>query len=205
MFKQYQLPYAYDALEPVIDALTMETHHSKHHATYTATLNTLAEKAGVQEQEITSLLANLDQIEDPALRNGIRNNGGGFYNHNLYFQIMGPNAGGEPTGALKEKMDAAFGSYDAFVEKISALATGQFGSGWAWMSVTPDGDLVLSNSANQDNPISLGTGNKPIFALDVWEHAYYLKYKNLRAAYVKEFFKVVDWNAVSALYEAAIK
>lgn len=205
MFKQYQLPYAYDALEPVIDALTMETHHSKHHATYTATLNTLAEKAGVQDQEITSLLANLDQIEDPALRNGIRNNGGGFYNHNLYFQIMGPNAGGEPTGALKEKMDAAFGSYDAFVEKISALATGQFGSGWAWMSVTPDGDLVLSNSANQDNPISLGTGNKPIFALDVWEHAYYLKYKNLRAAYVKEFFKVVDWNAVSALYEAAIK
>ncbi len=205
MFKQYQLPYAYDALEPVIDALTMETHHSKHHATYTATLNTLAEKAGVQDQEITSLLANLDQIEDPALRNGIRNNGGGFYNHNLYFQIMGPNAGGEPTGALKEKMDAAFGSYDAFVEKISALATGQFGSGWAWMSVTPDGDLVLSNSANQDNPISLGTGNKPIFALDVWEHAYYLKYKNLRAAYVKEFFNVVDWNAVSALYEAAIK
>ena len=205
MFKQYQLPYAYDALEPVIDALTMETHHSKHHATYTATLNTLAEKAGVQDQEITSLLANLDQIEDPALRNGIRNNGGGFYNHNLYFQIMGPNAGGEPTGALKEKMDAAFGSYDAFVEKISALATGQFGSGWAWMSVTPDGDLVLSNSANQDNPISLGTGNKPIFALDVWEHAYYLKYKNLRAAYVKEFFNVVDWNAVNALYEAAIK
>ncbi len=205
MFEQYKLPYAYDALEPVIDALTMETHYSKHHAAYTATLNTLAEKAGVQDQEITALLADLSQISDEALRNGIRNNGGGYYNHNLYFKIMAPNAGGEPTGALKEKMDAAFGSFDAFKEKIAALATGQFGSGWAWMSVTPNGELVLSNSANQDNPISLGTGNTPIFGLDVWEHAYYLKYKNLRAAYVKEFFNVVDWNAVAELYEAALK
>ncbi|MCR5145047.1 MAG: superoxide dismutase [Lachnospiraceae bacterium] len=202
MFEQYKLPYSYDALEPVIDAETMETHHSKHHATYTATLNTLAEKAGVDDVEITKLLANLSDISDETLRNGIRNNGGGYYNHNLYFKIMSPNGGGEPTGALKEKMDATFGSYEEFKEKITALATGQFGSGWAWMSVTPSGDLVLSNSGNQDNPISLGTGNTPIFALDVWEHAYYLKYKNLRAAYVKEFFNVVDWDAVAALYEA---
>ncbi|MCR5216033.1 MAG: superoxide dismutase [Lachnospiraceae bacterium] len=205
MFQQYQLPYAYDALEPVIDATTMETHHSKHHATYTATLNKLAEEAGVLDQDITSLLANLNQISDEKLRNGIRNNGGGFYNHNLYFSIMAPACESAPTGALKEKMDATFGNFDAFVEKISALATGQFGSGWAWMSVTKDGDLVLSNSANQDNPISLGTGNTPIFAIDVWEHAYYLKFKNLRAAYVKEFFKVVDWKKVGELYEAACK
>lgn len=205
MFTQYQLPYSYDALEPVIDALTVETHHGKHHATYTANLNALAEKAGVQDKEITSLLANLDQIKDDTLRTGIRNNGGGYYNHNLYFQIMGPNGGGEPTGILKEKIDEAFGSFDGFVEKISALAIGQFGSGWAWMSVTPSGDLVLSNSLNQDNPISLGTGNMPIFALDVWEHAYYLKYKNLRATYVKEFFNVVDWNVVSELYQKAVK
>ncbi|MCR4940874.1 MAG: superoxide dismutase [Treponemataceae bacterium] len=204
MFEQYKLPYGYDALEPAIDALTMETHYSKHHAAYTASLNTLAEKAGVEDKEITELLANLSQISDEALRNGIRNNGGGFYNHNLYFSIMAPNAGGEPTGVLKEKMDATFGSFEAFKEKITALATGQFGSGWAWMSVTPKGELVLSNSANQDNPISLGTGNTPIFGVDVWEHAYYLKYKNLRAAYIKEFFNVVDWNAVAKLYEAAL-
>lgn len=205
MFEQYQLPYSYDALEPVIDALTVETHHGKHHATYTANLNALAEKAGVQDKEITSLLANLDQIADDTLRTGIRNNGGGYYNHNLYFKIMGPNGGGKPTGILKEKIDEAFGSFEDFVEKISALAIGQFGSGWAWMSVTPSGDLVLSNSLNQDNPLSLGTGNMPIFALDVWEHAYYLKYKNLRATYVKEFFNVVDWNVVSELYREAVK
>ncbi len=205
MFKQYQLPYAYDALEPVIDALTMETHHGKHHAAYTAALNSFAEKAGVLDQEIDWLLANLDVIPDQSLRNGIRNHGGGYYNHNLYFQILGPDGGGEPTGLLKEKMDEAFGSFDAFKEKISALAVGQFGSGWAWMSVTPEGELVLSNSGNQDNPISLGTGNIPILALDVWEHAYYLKYKNLRASYVDAFFKVVDWKAVAGLYEAAIR
>ena len=205
MFEQYQLPYAYDALEPVIDALTMETHHGKHHAAYTATLNSFAEKAGVQDKEIGWLLAHLDTIPDEALRNGIRNHGGGYYNHNLYFKTLGPNGGGEPTGLLKEKIEAAFGSFEAFKEKISALAVGQFGSGWAWLSVTPEGDLVLSNSGNQDNPISLGTGNTPILALDVWEHAYYLKYKNLRASYVSEFFKVVDWDAVARLYEAAAK
>lgn len=204
MFTQYQLPYSNDALEPTIDTLTVETHHGKHHATYTATLNTLAEQAGVADMEITELLANLDKIEDPALRTAIRNNGGGFYNHNLYFSTISPNGGGQPEGILADKINEAFGSFEAFQEKITALALGQFGSGWAWLSVTPAGDLVLSNSPNQDNPISLGTGNTPIFTIDVWEHAYYLKYKNLRPAYVKAFFDVVDWKAVEENYKAAI-
>ena len=187
MFTQYQLPYSNDALEPTIDTLTVETHHGKHHATYTATLNTLAEQAGVADMEITELLANLDKIEDPALQKALRNNGGG-----------------QPEGILADKINEAFGSFEAFQEKITALALGQFGSGWAWLSVTPAGDLVLSNSPNQDNPISLGTGNTPIFTIDVWEHAYYLKYKNLRPAYVKAFFDVVDWKAVEENYKAAI-
>ena len=201
MFVQYPLPYAHDALEPVIDTLTMETHHGKHHATYTATLNTLAEKAGVQNMEITDLLANLDKIEDPALRIAIRNNGGGYYNHNLYFSTISPDGSREPKGELGEKIAATFGSFEEFKEKISALAVGQFGSGWAWLSVTPEGELVLSSSANQDNPISLGTGNTPIFTIDVWEHAYYLKYRNLRPAYVKALFDVVNWDAVEENYQ----
>ncbi|HAK68772.1 MAG TPA: superoxide dismutase [Treponema sp.] len=203
MFEQYQLPYAYDALEPYIDALTMETHHSKHHAAYTKTFNEVAQKAGVADKDVVDVLSHLDSIPDAALRNAIRNNGGGYYNHNLYFQTIGPNAGGEPSGVLAQKIDSAFGSFDTFKEKISALATGQFGSGWAWLSVSKDGSLVISNSANQDNPISLGTGNMPILGIDVWEHAYYLKYKNLRASYVKEFFNVVDWKKVAELYDAA--
>lgn len=205
MFEQYKLPFASDALEPVIDTLTVETHHGKHHAAYTAKLNELAEKAGVANMEITELLASLDKVTDEELRTGIRNNGGGFYNHNLYFETLSPNGGGEPKGALKEKIDATFGSFEAFKEKISALAVAQFGSGWAWLSVTPKGELVLSKSGNQDNPISLGTGNTPIFTIDVWEHAYYLKYKNLRASYVAELFKIVDWEKVGELYAKAIK
>ena len=204
MFTQYPLPYTSDALEPTIDTLTVETHHGKHHAAYTAALNTLAEQAGVADMDITDLLANLDKIEDPALRTAIRNNGGGFYNHNLYFSTISPSGGGQPEGVLAEKINEAFGSFEAFQEKITALALGQFGSGWAWLSVTPAGDLVLSNSPNQDNPISLGTGNVPIFTIDVWEHAYYLKYKNLRPAYVKAFFDIVDWKAVEENYKAAI-
>ncbi len=205
MFEQYKLPFAYDALEPVIDALTMETHHSKHHATYTKAFNEAAQKAGVDNMDAAELLASLDKVADEGLRKALRNNGGGFYNHNLYFSVMAPNAGGEPTGALAQKINEAFGSFAAFKEKISALAVTQFGSGWAWLSVKKDGSLVLSQSANQDNPISLGTGDTPIFCIDVWEHAYYLKFKNLRAAYVEEYFKVVDWNKVAALYEKALK
>ena len=205
MFEQYKLPYSYDALEPHIDALTVETHHSKHHATYTANLNKFAEEAGVSEKEITKLLGSLDEIPDEKLRTAIRNNGGGFYNHNLYFMTLSPDGGGEPTGILAEKIDQAFGSFESFKEKISALALSQFGSGWAWLSVDKKGELVLSQSLNQDNPISQKTGNTPIFTIDVWEHAYYLKYKNLRADYVKALFNIVDWNKVTELYNAAIQ
>ena len=205
MFEQYKLPYSYDALEPHIDALTVETHHGKHHATYTANLNKFAEEAGVSGKEITELLGSLDEISDEKLRTAIKNNGGGFYNHNLYFMTLSPNGGGEPTGVLAEKINQAFGSFDSFKEKISALALSQFGSGWAWLSVDKNGGLVLSQSLNQDNPISQKTGNTPIFTIDVWEHAYYLKYKNLRADYVKALFNIVDWNKVTELYNAAIQ
>lgn len=205
MFEQYKLPYSYDALEPHIDALTVETHHSKHHATYTANLNKFAEEAGVSGKEITELLGSLDEISDEKLRTAIKNNGGGFYNHNLYFMTLSPSGGGEPTGILAEKINQAFGSFDSFKEKISALALSQFGSGWAWLSVDKNGGLVLSQSLNQDNPISQKTGNTPIFTIDVWEHAYYLKYKNLRADYVKALFNIVDWNKVTELYNAAIQ
>ena len=203
MFEQYKLPFAYDALEPVFDALTMETHHSKHHAAYTKAFNEAAQKAGVADMDVVELLASLDKIGDEALRKALRNNGGGFYHHNLYFSQLAPNAGGEPSGALAQKINETFGSFAAFKEKISNLALTQFGSGWAWLSVKKDGSLVLSQSANQDNPISLGTGDTPIFCIDVWEHAYYLKFKNLRAAYIEELFKVVDWNKVATLYEKA--
>ena len=202
MFKQYELPFASNALEPTIDALTVETHHGKHHAAYTKAFNELAEKAGMADMPVDELLANLDKAPEE-LRTGLRNQGGGYYNHNLYFSTLSPNGGGVPTGELAKKIDETFGSFDSFKEQISKLALGQFGSGWAWLSVARDGSLVLSSSANQDNPISLGTGNKPIFTIDVWEHAYYLKYKNLRASYVSELFNIVDWTAVEKLYLAA--
>lgn len=203
MFVQYALPYGYGALEPYIDTLTMETHYGKHHAAYTSALNTLALKAGVADMDITDLLASLDQIADEELRTRIRNNGGGFYNHNLYFSTIGPDAGGTPTGLLGDKINEEFGSFEAFRERMSELALGQFGSGWAWLSVTPDCRLVLSTSGNQDNPISLGTGNLPIYTIDVWEHAYYLKYKNLRSDYVKNLWNVVNWDAVEENYRNA--
>lgn len=172
MYKQYQLPYAYEALEPHIDALTMETHYSKHHAAYTKNLNDAAEKAGVAGREITELLANLDSIADSGLRKAIRNNGGGYYNHNLYFSTISPDGGGEPEGALAQALTREFG-----------------------------GKLLLSASPNQDNPIIEGSSFVPILGIDVWEHAYYLKYKNLRADYVQAFYNVIDWKAVAANYE----
>ena len=205
MFKQVELSYSFDALEPYIDTLTMETHYGKHHAAYTANLNKALEKIGNTEEDIVKVLANLDKIEDAADRTAVRNNGGGDYNHNLYFSIMSPHAKKLPEGELAIKIDKTFGSTEALIEKLSALAAGQFGSGWAWLSVTPDGELAASNSANQDNPISLGTGNMPILAIDVWEHAYYLQYKNVRAAYIKAFFEVLDWSKVEELYQAAVK
>ena len=157
MFNQIQLPYAYDALEPHIDALTMETHYSKHHAAYTKNLNDAALKAGVADKDISLLLSSLDQISDETLRKAIRNNGGGFYNHNLYFGTMSPNGGGEPEGDLKAALDQAFGSFSDFKDKLSGLAAGQFGSGWGWLSSDRDGKLILSSSPNQDNPLMEGS------------------------------------------------
>ena len=205
MFEMYELPYAYDALEPWIDALTVEIHHDKHYAAYTENLNKMAVKAGVADKDITCILRNLNRIPDPVLRVGLRNNGGGYYNHTLYFSTIGPGGGGVPTGILAEKINQAFGSFEAFRDDISALALKQFGSGWAWLSVNRCGNLELSMSSNQDNPISCGTANTPIFTIDVWEHAYYLKYKNLRAEYVKNFFNVVDWKAVEQRYIEAVR
>ena len=204
MFEQVKLNYDYSDLEPAIDALTVETHYAKHHAAYTKNLNSFAEKAGVIDQDIEDLLGSLDAIQDAALRTAIRNNGGGFYNHNLYFSTISPNGGGEPGGTIGAAIDKAFGSFAAFKEQISALAMGQFGSGWAWLETASDGTLSISNSLNQDNPISLGTGKKPLVAIDVWEHAYYLKYKNLRADYVQALFDIIDWKIVDENYKRIV-
>lgn len=200
MYTQHQLQYAYDALEPYIDALTMETHYSKHHAAYTKNLNDAVEKGGIRK-DIQELLSSLEDVEDSALHQVIRNNGGGYYNHNLYFSTIGPNGGGEPAGAFGKLLGNEFGSFSAFQEKLSALAVGQFGSGWAWLSANRDGKLKLSSSPNQDNPFMEGAGYLPILGIDVWEHAYYLKYRNLRADYVKAFYNVIDWKAVAENYE----
>ena len=203
MYQKYDLPYAFNALEPAIDALTMETHSTKHHAAYTKVLNETAEKAGVADKDIVDLLANLSSVSDEAARKTLRNNGGGFYNHNIYFSTMTP-GGSAPEGQLKAAIERDFGSLDALKEKLAALGAGQFGSGWAWLSCDKDGKLYASNSPNQDNPIIEGTGHTPIFGIDVWEHAYYLKYKNVRADYIKEFWAVVDWKKVGEYYEKAI-
>lgn len=200
MYKQYELPYSYDALEPYIDALTMETHYSKHHATYTKNLNDAVRMVGINK-DIQELLSSLEDIEDRTLRQSIRNNGGGYYNHNIYFSTIGPNGGGEPEGAFARVLDDQFGSFSLFQEKLSGLAIGQFGSGWAWLSAGCDGSLMLSSSPNQDNPLMENSGYVPILGVDVWEHAYYLKYKNLRADYVKAFYNVIDWKAVADNYE----
>lgn len=200
MYEQYKLTYPYDALEPHIDTLTMETHYSKHHATYTKNLNEATAKAGI-DKPIEELLSSLGEIEDSALRQTIRNNGGGFYNHNLYFSTIGPNGGKEPASAFAKLLEKEFGSFASLREKLEGLAVGQFGSGWAWLSANRDGRLAVSSSPNQDNPLMEGEGYIPIFTIDVWEHAYYLKYKNLRADYVKAFFNVVLWDAVEDNYE----
>ncbi len=200
MFEQIKLNYAFDALEPHIDALTMQTHYTKHHAGYTKNLNAAVEKAGLEGKPVEELLAGLKFVPED-VRTAVRNNGGGFFNHNLYFGHIAPHAGGAPTGELAEKIEETFGSFDDFKEQISKAAAGQFGSGWAWLATDGKGDLKVMATPNQDNPITETEGAwRPIFGIDVWEHAYYLKYKNLRADYVKEFFEVVDWNKVAENY-----
>ena len=189
-------------MEPVIDALTVETHYAKHHAAYTKNFNDFAQKAGVADKTVEEVLTSLDSFEDPALRNALRNNGGGFYNHNLYFSTLSPNAAHAPEGALLDKINETFGSLDSVIKNISAAAAGQFGSGWSWLSANESGELMVSASPNQDNPLIEGTGFVPILAVDVWEHAYYLKYRNLRPDYIKALFEIIDWKKVEELYAA---
>ena len=194
-FELPQLPYAYDALEPHIDARTMEIHHSKHHAGYTSKLNAALEGTELEGKDIETLLR--DHSDNGALRN----NGGGFWNHNLFWACMSPDGGGQPSGALGEAIDRDFGSFDAFKDAFAKAAATRFGSGWAWLCVI-DGKLEVCSSANQDNPLmpGVGCGGHPILGLDVWEHAYYLNYQNRRPDYINAFFEVVDWNAVGARF-----
>lgn len=194
-----QLPYAYDALEPHIDARTMEIHHSKHHAGYTNNLNAALEGSEHAGKSIEDILSSLD------LNNGaLRNNGGGFYNHNLFWEVMSPNGGGTPNGALADAINAAFGSFDAFKDAFTKAAATRFGSGWAWLCVHKGGKLEVCSTANQDNPLmpTIGCGGAPILGLDVWEHAYYLNYQNRRPDYINAFFNVINWNEVSKRFEA---
>ena len=188
------LPYANDALEPYIDARTMEIHHDKHHAAYLNNLNKAIEGSEWENRPVEELLANLDSVHEN-IRTTVRNNGGGYLNHNLFWQIMGPNAGGAPTGQLAAAIERTFGSFDAFKEKFSAAAVSRFGSGWAWLIQKRDGSLDIYSTPNQDSPLM--NGDKPLLGLDVWEHAYYLKYQNRRPEYVANFFNVINWNAVA--------
>ena len=196
-FELPKLPYAYDALEPHIDARTMEIHHSKHHAGYTNKLNAAIEgHEQMSSQDIEHLL------EHHTDNNAVRNNGGGFYNHRLFWEVMSPNGGGAPTGDLAAAINDSFGSFEAFKDAFSKSAATRFGSGWAWLCVHPGGKLEVCSTANQDNPImkDIGCGGFPILGLDVWEHAYYLNYQNRRPDYINAFFNVVDWGKVSELF-----
>lgn len=204
MFEQIKLNYEFNALEPHIDALTMETHYGKHHKTYTNNFNDAVEKANLTDKSVEEILGNLDAVEDLSLRKALRNNGGGFYNHNLYFSMLSPNPK-EISSTLLNAINKEFGSFDELKNQLTKLALGQFGSGWAWLSSDKEGKLSVCNTLNQDNPISLKTNQTPILAIDVWEHAYYLKYKNLRADYVDALFNVIDWSLVSQKYEEIIK
>ncbi len=192
-----ELPYAYDALEPHIDARTMEIHHSKHHNGYTTKLNGAIEGTDLDGKSIEEILENLD------MSNGaVRNNGGGFYNHRLFWTVMSPNGGGEPTGELASAINDAFGSFEDFKTAFSNAAATQFGSGWAWLCVHPGGKLEVCGTPNQDNPLMSGVGCSgfPIMGIDVWEHAYYLNYQNRRPDYINAFFNVINWEEVSKNY-----
>jgi len=202
MFKQIELNYDFNALEPYIDELTMNTHYSKHHATYTNNLNTALDKLPeLQGKSIEDILRNLADISDEGLRTAVRNNGGGYYNHNLYFAVLRPGGSKKPEGELAKQIEKDFGSFEALKEKLSSAALGRFGSGWVWLSANKNGDLQVSSSPNQDNPLMENGGVwVPILGIDVWEHAYYLKYKNLRGEYISAFFEVLNWDEVASNY-----
>ncbi len=197
-FELPTLPYAYDALEPHIDARTMEIHHGKHHAGYTSKLNAAIEGTEMEGKDIEALLA------DHSDNGAVRNNGGGYYNHTLFWSIMSPKGGGTPTGDLAAAIDSDLGGWDIFKQSFANAAATRFGSGWAWVCVK-DGKLEVCSSANQDNPLMPGVGcdGTPIMGLDVWEHAYYLNYQNRRPEYIAAFFNVIDWDAVAQRYAAA--
>ncbi|MFN2202742.1 MAG: superoxide dismutase [Caldilineaceae bacterium] len=196
------LPYPTDALEPNIDARTMEIHHDKHHAGYTNNLNNAIAGTDLENKDIVSILSNMDAV--PAnIKTAVQNNGGGYANHSLFWEIMGPNGGGEPSGELASAISSAFGSFSAFKDKFSAAAGSRFGSGWAWLVVKKDGSLDVYSTANQDSPYM--QGDTPILGLDVWEHAYYLNYQNRRPDYVSAWWNVVNWNKVAENYAAAKK
>jgi len=194
------LPFAYDALEPYIDTQTMQIHHDKHHAGYTNNLNKAVAGTAHENTPVEQLLANLDSVPE-SIRTTVRNNGGGYVNHSLFWTVMGPNAGGAPSGELASAIDAAFGSFEDFKTKFGAAAGGRFGSGWAWLVVKPNGSLDVYSTANQDSPYM--QGDTPILGLDVWEHAYYLKYQNRRPEYVTNWWSVVNWDAVAKNFSAA--
>ncbi|WP_396162185.1 superoxide dismutase [Flavobacterium sp.] len=198
-FELPQLPYAYDALEPHIDARTMEIHHSKHHNAYITNLNAAIAGTDLEGKSIEDLMKNLDMNNM-----AVRNNGGGHYNHTMFWEIMSPNGGGLPTGELATAIDAAFGSFDAFKAEFSKAGATRFGSGWAWLCVK-DGKLEVCSTPNQDNPIMPGVacGGQPILGMDVWEHAYYLHYQNRRPDYMEAFFNVINWAEVAKRFTAA--
>ncbi len=195
------LPYPKDALEPYIDAQTMEIHHDRHHAAYVNNLNAALEKhPELPSKSIEDLLRDINSIPED-IRTAVRNNGGGHANHSLFWTIMSPNGGGTPSGALAQDIDSTFGSFEAFKEQFSNAAKGQFGSGWAWLSLDQNGKLHVTSTPNQDSPYMMG--HTPILGLDVWEHAYYLKYQNKRPDYIEAWWNVVNWEQVSKNYEAA--
>jgi len=200
-FSLPDLGYPYDALEPHIDARTMEIHHGKHHAGYTNNLNKALEgHPDLHDKSAEDLLRELDRVPE-AIRTAVRNNGGGYVNHTLFWDIMRPGGADRPSGDLSGALDAAFGSFDAFKEKLQSAAAGQFGSGWGWLVVEPGGGLRIVSTPNQDSPLSQGL--TPILGVDVWEHAYYLKYQNRRPDYLTAWWNVVNWNAVEDRYTAA--
>jgi len=196
-FELPPLKYSFDALEPYIDAKTMEVHHDKHHAGYTSKLNDAIEGTENEGKNIENILKNLDKSDK-----AVRNNGGGYYNHNLFWEILSPDGGGKPEGELATAIENTFGSFEAFKEEFSKAAATQFGSGWAWLCVHEGGKLELCSTPNQDNPLmpGVGCGGTPILGLDVWEHAYYLKYQNKRPDYIEAFWNVVNWKEVSARF-----
>lgn len=197
-----ELPYAYDALEPHIDAATMEIHHTRHHQTYVNSLNAALAQAKLDADEpVDALVKRIDTLPE-SVRTAVRNHGGGHANHSLFWTVMSPDGGGQPQGPLAVAIDAELGGMEAFRDAFTKAALTRFGSGWAWLSVTPKGQLVVESSANQDSPLM--HGNTPVLGLDVWEHAYYLKYQNRRPEYIAAFFNVIDWDEVARRYRAAL-